>query len=89
MSNLNLYRQLNGYRLTTAEILYHLPDHPALLQSFVWQQLDMAPEYPVLRKFLDFWTCNIEGKLHSVKVAQAPLLSPGRMRHAQVSLSLH
>ncbi len=89
MSNLNLYRQLNGYRLTTAEILYHLPDHPALLQSFVWQHLDVAPEYPVLRRFLDFWTCNIEGKLHSVKVAQAPLISPGRMRHAQVSLSLH
>ena len=89
MSNLNLYRQLNGYRITTAEILYHLPDHPALLQSFVWQHLDVAPEYPVLRRFLDFWTCNIEGKLHSVKVAQAPLISPGRMRHAQVSLSLH
>ncbi|HEV3178813.1 MAG TPA: usg protein [Stellaceae bacterium] len=89
MSNQNLYRQLNGYRLTTAEILYHLPDHPALLQSFVWQQLDMAPEYPVLHRFLDFWTRNIEGKLHSVKVAQAPLISPGRMRHAQVSLSLH
>jgi uncharacterized protein Usg len=89
MSNLNLSLQLNGYRLTTAEILYHLPDHPALLQSFVWQQLDMAPEFPVLRRFLDFWTRNIEGKLHSVKVAQAPLITPGRMRHAQVSLSLH
>jgi len=89
MSNLNLLRQLNGYRLTTAEILYHLPDHPALLQSFVWQQLDIAPEYPVLRRFLDFWTHNIEGKLHSVKVAQAPLISAGRMRHARVSLSLH
>ena len=89
MSNQNLYRQLNGYRLTTAEILYHLPDHPTLLQSFVWQQLDMAPEYPVLHRFLDFWTRNIEGKLHSVKVAQAPAISPGRVRHAQVSLSLH
>ena len=89
MSRANLHRQLNGYRITTAEILYHLPDHPALLQSFVWQQLDMAPDYPVLRRFLDFWTRNIEGKLHSVKVAQAPLISPGRMGHAQVSLSLH
>ncbi len=89
MSTRNLYRQLYGYRLTTAEILYHLPDHPALLQSFVWQQLDIAPDYPVLRKFLDFWSHNIEGKLHSVKVAQAPLLTPGRMRHAQISLSLH
>ena len=87
MSNLRL--RLCNYRLTTAEILYHLPDHPALLQSFVWQHLDVAPDYPVLRRFLDFWTCNIEGKLHSVKVAQAPLISPGRMRHAQVSLSLH
>lgn len=89
MSSTSLYRQLKGYRLTTAEILYHLPDHPALLQSFLWQQLDVAPDYPVLRKFLDFWTHNIEGKLHSVKVAQVPLLSPGRMRHVQVSLSLH
>jgi len=89
MSHVSLHRQLNGYRITTAEILYHLPDHPALLQSFVWQQLDMAPDYPVLRRFLDFWAQNIEGKLHSVKVAQAPLISPARMRHAQVSLSLH
>jgi uncharacterized protein Usg len=81
--------QLRSYRLTTAEILYHLPDHPALLQSFVWQQLDMAPEFPVLRKFLDFWSRNIEGKLHSVKVAQAELITPGALRHANVSLQLH
>jgi len=87
MSNLRL--QLRDYRLTTAEILYHLPDHPRLLQSFVWQQLDLAPELPMLRKFLDFWTVHIDGKLHSVKVAQAPLITPGRMRHAAVSLQLH
>jgi len=85
----NLFCQLSGYRLTTAEILYHLPDHPALLQSFVWQELDRAPEYPVLRRFLDFWSRNIEGKLHSVKVAQAPLITPGRLNHTQISLSLH
>lgn len=89
MSNSNLIRQLNGYRLTTAEILYHLPDYPTLLQSFVWQHLDMAPEFPVLRRFLDFWSRNIEGKLHSVKVAQAPLITPARLSHAQMSLSLH
>ena len=89
MSTTNLYCQLRGYRLTTAEILYHLPDHPALLQSFLWQQLDVAPDYPVLRKFLDFWTRNIEGKLHSVKIAQASLIGPPRMRHAQASFSLH
>ena len=80
---------VDGYRLTTAEILYHLPDHPRLLQSFVWQELDIAPRFPVLRRFLDFWTHNLDGKLHSVKVAQAPLLVPSRLSHAQVSFSLH
>ena len=85
----DLTLQLNGYRLTTAEILYHLPDHPDLLQSFIWQQLDIAPDYPVLRKFLDFWAHNIEGKLHSVQVAHVSLMTPGRMRHAAVSLQLH
>jgi uncharacterized protein Usg len=87
MSDLHL--QLRGYRLTTAEILYHLPDHPHLLQSFVWQQLDIAPDYPVLHRFLDFWTHNIDGKLHSVKVAHASLVKPAGLRHAAVSLSLH
>ena len=82
-------KQLEGYRLTTVEILYHLPDHLHLVQSFIWQQLDIAPRYPELQRFLAFWEKNIEGKLHSVKVAQAPLISPGRMSHARVSLSLH
>lgn len=81
--------QLRGYRLTTAEILYHLPDHPHVLQSFIWQQLDLAPEFPVLRKFLDFWAHNIEGKLHSVKVAHTPFLRAPGFRHAALSLSLH
>ncbi|HXQ52260.1 MAG TPA: usg protein [Stellaceae bacterium] len=85
----HLALQLQGYRLTTAEILYHLPDHPHLLQSFVWQQLDLAPDFPGLRKFLDFWSRNVEGKLHSVKVAHANLVTPGRMRHASHSFRLH
>ncbi len=87
MSELGL--QLRGYRLTTAEILYHLPDHPHLLQSFIWQHLDMAPDFPVLRRFLDFWTRNLDGKLHSVKVARASIIAPGELRHVGVSLQLH
>ena len=62
---------MRGYRLATAEILYHLPDHPALLQSYVWQDLDLAPHFPMLRRFLDFWTENLDGGLHSVRVAQS------------------
>jgi uncharacterized protein Usg len=87
MSNLHL--QLRGYRLTTAEIIYRLPDHPKLLQSFVWQNLDLAPEFPVLHRFLDFWRDNIEGKLHSVKVASTGIIAPGEFRHAAVSFALH
>jgi len=87
MSDLRL--QLNGYRMTTAEILYHLPDHPSVLQSSIWQHLDIAPEYPVLRRFLDFWSRNIDGRLHSVKVARASIISPAELRHAGLSLQIH
>jgi uncharacterized protein Usg len=64
---------LHDYRLTTAEIIYHLPDHPDLLQSFIWQKMDVAPDFPELRRFLEYWSRNIEGKLHSVRVGQARL----------------
>jgi uncharacterized protein Usg len=84
-----LARQLQGYRLTTAEILYHMPDHPAVLQSFIWQQLDIAPAFPVLKKFLDFWVREIDGKLHSVRVANVSLISPGEMRHTEHLMYLH
>ncbi len=84
-----LRRQLEGYRLTTAEILYHLPDHPHLVQSFIWQELDIAPQFPVLRGFLDFWSKNIEGKLHSVKVGHTQLIAPPKLCYATASFTLH
>ncbi|AUN30316.1 usg protein [Niveispirillum cyanobacteriorum] len=83
-----LSRQLQDYRLTTAEILYHMPDHPGLLQTYVWQELDLAPRFPVLRKFLDFWSHNLDGKLHSVRVANLDLISPGHMRHVDALMTL-
>jgi uncharacterized protein Usg len=72
--------QLKGYRLATAEILYRLPDHPALLQTYVWQDYDIAPRYPVLNRFLEFWTREIEGRLHSVRVAGREVISAAEMR---------
>jgi len=86
---MSLVRQLQDYRLTTAEILYHLPDHPNLLQSYIWQDLDIAPRYPVLHKFLDFWTREIDGTLHSVRVASANLVKPATLGHANTMLHLH
>jgi len=81
--------QLHGYRLTTAKILYHLPDHPSLLQTFIWQELDLAPRFPALHRFLDFWTREIEGRLHSVTVASAGLIKPAELRAVGGVFSLH
>jgi len=87
MSALSL--QLRNYRLTTAEILYHLPDHPRILQTYVWQDYDLAPNFPVLRRFLDFWHRSLEGRLHSVKVASTSLITPAEMRMSNCYLTLH
>ena len=81
--------QLRGYRLTTAEILYHMPDHPHLLQTFVWQDYDLAPRFPVLKKFLDFWAHSLDGPLHSVQVANIPIIKPAETRFADICLTLH
>jgi uncharacterized protein Usg len=81
-------RQWEGYRLATAEILYHLPDHPGVLQTYLWQDYDIAPAYPVLTRFLEFWRREIEGPLHSVRVAGRGLISAAEMR-AGVVLTLH
>ncbi|HUB48003.1 MAG TPA: usg protein [Acetobacteraceae bacterium] len=86
---MNIALQLKDYRLTTAEILYHLPDHPRLLQTYVWQDLDLAPEYPVLHKFLEFWDRELDGKVHSVRVATAKLVKPARYRHPGAWMNLH
>jgi uncharacterized protein Usg len=81
--------RLDEYRLTTAEIIYHLPDHPDLLQSFIWQKFDIAPDFPELRRFLDFWSRNIDGKLHSVKVGQARFVGRTKFHHLRTSRRLH
>lgn len=82
-------RRLRGYRLTTAEILYHMPDHPKVLQSFIWQEFDIAPGFPVLNRFLRFWETNLEGRLHSVRVAARGLISPTELKHAGGEFTLH
>jgi uncharacterized protein Usg len=81
-------QELRDYRLTTAEIIYRLPDHPGLLQSFIWQKLDVAPDFPELRRFLEFWSRNIEGKLHSVRVGQARPFVRSRFNHVMTSRRL-
>lgn len=82
-------RMLHDYRLTTAEILYHMPDHPLILQSYVWQELDLTPGFPQLMKFLNFWERELEGRLHSVKVASCELIHPSKVIFCDGEFRIH
>lgn len=82
-------KQWQGYGLSTVNILYRLPDHPKILQNFVWQEYDLAPEFPVLHGFLAFWRREIEGTLHSVTVAHAKLIKPAEFRAVDGIVTLH
>jgi uncharacterized protein Usg len=80
---------LAGYGLTTAGILYRLPDFPAVLQSYVWQEYDVAPDFPELHRFLGFWERELEGALHSVTVAHHRLLTEADIKAIAAEVALH
>ena len=82
-------KQMAGYGLTTAEILYRMPDHPALLQSYIWQDYDLFPEFPTLRKFLDFWTVTLDGPLFKVTVGHCRLIKPAELKAIGAEFKLH
>lgn len=84
-----LKTMLEGYRLTTAEIIYRLPDHPSLLQSYIWQDYDLAPRFPKLKGFLEFWHTNLEGKLFAVRVGHVALIRPAEIRLAGTLFKFH
>lgn len=71
---------LAGYGLTTAQIFYRLPDFPGLLQTYVWQEYDLAPDFPRMFAFLDFWKVRLDGKLHSVKFNHNPVIAARQWR---------
>jgi uncharacterized protein Usg len=89
MTSPDFRRQLEGYGLTTARIFYRLPDHPMVLQTYLWQSYDLAPRFPELRRFLDFWRRELDGPLHSVTVAHRRLISAGELRLVTREFSLH
>jgi uncharacterized protein Usg len=72
--------QMAGYGLSTVEIHYYMPDHRSLLQQFVIQQYDVAPQFPELDRFLAFWRREIDAVLHSVRVAHKHLIGPQEWR---------
>ena len=86
---MSLAKQLQGYCRTTAEITYRRPDFPDFLQNYIWQDHDLAPRFPVLRRFLNFWETNLEGQLHSVRVASAELIRPAEFKLVGREMHLH
>lgn len=89
MITTDFMRQLAGYGLTTATILYHMPDHRHVLQSYIWQNYDLAPRFPVLHDFLDFCARELEGPLHLVTVAHSRLIRPAEIVNVNGVLTLH
>ena len=89
MNAVDFRRGIEGYGLTTANILYRLPDHLDLLQTYVWQAYDIAPRFPALHRFLEFWERELEGPLHSVTIAHKLLVSAHEVRVARTELRLH
>jgi uncharacterized protein Usg len=84
-----LLRQLeDGFGLTTATILYHRPDHLWLLQTYVWQDYDLFPEFPELAKFLTFWENSLDGPLHSVSVSHSRLITPTNFLHRSLVVNI-
>ena len=82
-------KQLKGYGLTTAHILYRRPDHPWLLQTYVWQNYDLCPDFPELRGFLQFWQKSLEGALYSVTIAHSRLVKPAEIKPVDGVFRLH
>lgn len=87
--DLDFRDRLAGYSLTTAEILYRLPDHPSLLQTYIWQEYDVHPRFPRLCGFLQFWARNLEGRLYRVTVAHRKLITPAEIRLVAGDYRLH
>ncbi len=86
----NSFQQmLQGFGLTTARIIYRMPDHPLLLQEYIWQEYDLCPRFPKLRSFCDFWVKNLEGPLCFVQVAHSKLIRPAELRLVSAEFKVH
>lgn len=81
-------KQLAGYSLTTAEIIYYLPDHPSLVQSYVWQEYDDS-KFTKLRNFLDFWNRELDGKIKEVRTANTAMIGPRELKMLDAEYSIH
>jgi len=80
---------LRGYGLTTAQLYYRMPDYRNVLNTFVWQEYDQAPDHPKLFEFIEFWQDSIDGPLHSVQYTHRKMLASGEWQQLVGEFTLH
>lgn len=68
---------------------YRLPDHPLVLQTYVWQDYDLAPDFPEMHGFLKFWQEKLDGPLHSVRYVHRQVISAQEWRALKGEFILH
>ncbi|MGO7428657.1 aspartate-semialdehyde dehydrogenase, partial [Rhizobium ruizarguesonis] len=56
---------------------------------YVWQDYDLAPDFPEMRGFLKFWEEKLDGPLHSVRYIHRRLISATEWRALKGELILH
>lgn len=69
-------------RRTTLQLYYYMPDHPSLLQEFMWQTLDVPPTFPRIHRFLAYWRREVEAVIHSVNVCAGGIERPFSLKVA-------
>ena len=67
----NIMNRWSDWRIATIQIYYYLPDYLSILQEFVWQTEDLAPEFPRIHKFLWHWKNNIHAPIETINLSYA------------------
>jgi len=75
-----LRRMIDGFGITTAEILYAMPDTPSWLQVFFWQFEDQYPTFPRLKRFINYWRTFIEVPIKQITICHQRLIKPAEVR---------
>ncbi|NJO62837.1 MAG: hypothetical protein HC836_32820 [Richelia sp. RM2_1_2] len=71
-----------GYRLTSLQIYYYLPDYTSILNEFFWQTYDIHPTFPRVHQFLGYWKENIQATINNIVVVQQTDIGPKQIRTA-------
>ncbi|HEY4545822.1 MAG TPA: hypothetical protein VIG90_05290 [Pedomonas sp.] len=77
-----------GYRLTSAEIDVELPGNPGKTETLYGQELDLAPEFPVLHAYVE----NLKASGHTVlevRVITIDGVKPDQLSRQSISLAIH